>query len=260
MSLKKGTAGVHKKVKALKMKKIRDKEGLFVCEGLRFVSEIPREWEIEFYAADENFCQKEEMKKFENRADVYVFGNKDFADMSDTENPQGILAICRKKKFSLEEIASKGGFFVLCEELNDPGNLGTIIRTADAAAADAVVLSKGSVDVYNGKVLRSTMGSVFHIPVITDVNIEEAVETLKKNGIKIYAAHLKGTKTPYEFDLREKTAYLIGNEANGLKEKTASLADSYVKIPMPGKSESLNASVAAALLMYETVRQREVSK
>lgn len=262
MSIKRGTARLYKSTKALKTKKERDKEGLFVCEGLRFVEEIANDWKIKYYAVSESFEKENNLSAFEKRADVYVFSDKEFSDMSDTENPQGIMAVCEKKQFSLEDIVKKaeGGFFVAAEELNDPGNLGTIIRTADACGVDAVILSKGSVDVYNGKVLRSTMGSVFHVPVITDVNIKETIEIMKENGVKVYAAHLKGKKTPYKFNLKTKTAYLIGNEANGLKEETASLADEYVKIPMPGRAESLNASVAAAVLMYETVRQREEEK
>ncbi|MBR5467973.1 MAG: RNA methyltransferase [Firmicutes bacterium] len=262
MSFKKGTAKMFKSIKALKTKKERDKEGLFVCEGLRFVEEITDDFKIKMYVASESFAQENNLDIYEKRAEVYVFTDKEFGEMSDTETPQGIMAICHKKNYSLEEIVKKadGGFYVAAEELNDPGNLGTIIRTADACGADAVILSKGSVDVYNGKVLRSTMGSVFHVPIITDVDIKETVMMLKSNGVKVYAAHLKGTKTPYKFNLKTKTAYLIGNEAKGLKEETASLADEYIKIPMPGRAESLNASVAAAVLMYETVRQREEEK
>ena len=260
MAVLKGTNKIYKTIKLLKTKKERDKEGLFICEGIRFVNEIPKNIDIEYYAARESFPQREDISKYEKRADIYIFDDKSFEALCETENPQGILAVCRKINYSLEDIISKNrgsGFYIAAEELNDPGNLGTIIRTSHACGADAVILSKGSVDVYNGKVLRSTMGSIFHVPVITDIDIKDAINMLHKYNVKIYAAHLKGTKTPYKFDLKNDIAYLIGNEANGLKTETADMADEYIKIPMPGNAESLNASVAAAVLMYETVRQRE---
>ena len=149
------------------------------------------------------------------------------------------------------------GFYIIADKVNDPGNLGTIIRTADAANVTAVFITKGSVSVYNDKVLRATMGSVFHIPVIEDVDIFEMIQFLKENNIKIYAAHLKGVKTPYELNLKDfSVAFLIGNEANGLDDEVSDCADEFIKIPILGKAESLNASVAASVLMYEVVRQR----
>ncbi len=263
MAVLKGTNKIYKNMKLLKTKKERDKQCVFVCEGIRFVEEIPKDYEVLYYVVSENFENNNDVSTYSKKNDVYVFEDKLFGDMSDTEHPQGIMALCRKKTYDINDIISKNsgkGFYIACEELNDPGNLGTIIRTADACGASAVILSKGSVDVYNGKVLRSTMGSIFHLPVITDTDIKEVINTLKKNNIKVYAAHLKGVKTPYSFDLKNDIAYLIGNEANGLKAETSDMADEYIKIPMPGQAESLNASVAAAVLMYETVRQREVVK
>lgn len=248
-----------KLINSLKAKKDRDKLGLFVAEGLRFVEEIPDDYDIMLYAVSESFEGEIDLTVFEKRAIVHLVSDKLFKEISDTTNPQGILAVIRQKKNSIEQVidsVGENGFFIIAEELNDPGNLGTVVRTADACGCDGVFLSKGSVDVYNPKVLRSTMGSVFHLPVISDVDIEECVQKLKDKGITIYAAHLRGQKYPYSFNLIKGCSFIIGNEARGLSDKVAKLADSYVKIPMPGKAESLNASIAAGVLMYEVVRQR----
>lgn len=248
-----------KLISSLKAKKDRDRLGLFVAEGIRFVEEIPNGYEIVLYAVSESFGAEFDLSVFENRAIVHVVADKLFKEISDTTNPQGILAVIRQKNISVEQVienAQENGFFIIAEELNDPGNLGTIVRTADACGCDGVFLSKGSVDIYNPKVLRSTMGSIFHLPVISDVDIEECVKKLKDKGITIYAAHLQGLEYPYSFNLSKGCSFILGNEARGLSDKVAKLADVYVKIPMPGKAESLNASIAAGVLMYEVVRQR----
>ena len=175
----------------------------------------------------------------------------------DTENPQGILAVCKKLDWDADAVlAKKTPFLLLAEELNDPGNLGTVIRTADACGADAVFLSKGSVDLYNPKVLRATMGSLFHVPVFQNIDLHALSEKMQAKQIPLYAAHLKGDRYPYALPLQDACAFLIGNEARGLSEDAAALCDAWVKIPMPGQAESLNASVAAGVLLYEVVRQR----
>lgn len=246
-----------KRIKGLAQKKNRDKEGVFVAEGVRFVSEIPPEWEVELFLIAKTFEKENDIQNFENRAETYLVNDELFSVLSDTENPQGVLAVCKKQKGDWEAIWKKDApFFLLAEELNDPGNLGTVIRTADACGADGIFLSKGSVDVYNPKVLRATMGSVFHVPIVQNVNLEEIAFKLKENNIALYAAHLKGDCYPYHLPLEKGCAFLIGNEARGLSDKAAALCDRWAKIPMPGKAESLNASIAAGVLMYEVVRQR----
>lgn len=248
-----------KLINSLKNKKDRDSLELFVAEGLRFVEEIPEDYEIVFYAVSQSFVEEHDLLMFEKRAVVHVVADKLFKEISDTTNPQGILAVIKQKKILVEQVidnALENGFFILAEELNDPGNLGTIVRTADACGCHGVFLSKGSVDVYNPKVLRSTMGSVFHLPVISDVDLEECTRRLKAKGITIYAAHLMGQQYPYSFNLVKGCSFILGNEARGLSDTVAKLADVYVKIPMPGRAESLNASIAAGVLMYEVVRQR----
>ncbi|MCI2000290.1 MAG: RNA methyltransferase [Clostridia bacterium] len=255
--MEKGSNKINKIIKQLKEKKFRNENAVFLVEGLRFVNEIPKDYSIIFYAFSESFCNTNDLSIYEKN-DCYVFDDKTFRSLSDTNNPQGIMAVVEKNKYKIEDViknSKKNALYIIAENLNDPGNLGTIIRTADACQADGIFLSKGSVDLYNGKVLRSTMGSVFHIPIITETDIKECVDILHDNGVKIYAAHLKGEKMPYDINLTNPSAFLIGNEAGGLSNETAKMADELIKIPMPGKAESLNASVAASVLMYEAVRQ-----
>ena len=246
-----------KRLNGFKIKKNRDKEGVFVAEGLRFISEVPSDWTVEAYAVSESFAAENDISVYEKKTEVYCLPDTLFATVCDTENPQGILAICKKLDWDEEAVFVKDKpFFILAEELNDPGNLGTVIRTADACGADAIFLSKGSVDMYNPKVLRSTMGSMFHVPVFQNVDLNEISAKLKKYEIPLYAAHLRGDTYPYGLELSEACAFIIGNEARGLSDEAADLCDRWVKIPMPGQAESLNASIAAGVLMYEVVRQR----
>ena len=145
---------------------------------------------------------------------------------------------------------------VVLENVTDPGNMGTLIRTADAAGADGIFLSKGCVDIYNPKVIRATMGSIFHLPIYRNLNLMDLMEDFKNNNVKTLAAHLKGTSTPYKVDMTTACAVIIGNEANGLSDEISEMASDLVKIPMPGKAESMNAGIAGGILIYEAVRQR----
>lgn len=145
---------------------------------------------------------------------------------------------------------------LLLENLQDPGNLGTILRTAEGAGVTGVILSKGCVDLYNPKTIRSTMGSVYRVPTLYTEDLRETVELLKAHGIRSFAAHLKGVNFYDQENYRGGTAFLIGNEGNGLTEELTEQADTLIRIPMEGKLESLNAGVASAILMYEAYRQR----
>ena len=146
---------------------------------------------------------------------------------------------------------------LVLENLQDPGNLGTILRTAEGAGVTGVLMSEGCVDIYNPKVIRSTMGSVFRMPFCYTADLQGVLTEWKKRGIRIFAAHLHGENSFTQESYQEGSAFLIGNESQGLTEETAQLADCLIRIPMRGKVESLNASVAASLLVYEAMRQRE---
>lgn len=245
-----------KEIKQLKAKKHRAEKKVFIAEGLAFVDEIPSSYKVICFIFSKSFTNKNHIELYERKAPVYILKDEIFESLSDTKTPQGIMAVVEEKRFSAEAVVKKGDFFILCEEIKDPGNLGTIIRTADACGASGVFLTKGSVDLYSGKVLRSTMGSIFHIPIIQNADMENVMGLFKANGIFTMGAHLQGEKTPYDINLKNPCAILIGNESKGLSDEISRLSDSLVKIPMPGKAESLNASVAAAVLMYETLRQR----
>ena len=145
---------------------------------------------------------------------------------------------------------------IVLDNLQDPGNLGTILRTAEGAGVSGVLLSRESVDLYNPKVIRSTMGSIYRMPFFYSQDLREDLKKWKSRGICLYAAHLKGSRPYDEADYRQPAAFLIGNESQGLTEETADLADCRIRIPMEGQVESLNAAVASAVLMYEARRQR----
>ncbi len=182
-----------------------------------------------------------------------------FKTVSETINPQGVVAIVTMPEYEilneefLAQTYNKTGKIklLILEDTADPGNLGTIMRTAEAAGVTGVIMGRGTVDIFNPKAVRSTMGSIFRLPFIYVEDVRETIRELKKYGISFYAAHLKGKQSYKDVKYSDKAGILIGNEARGLSPETAELADIYIIIPMQGKVESLNAAVAAALMMYE---------
>ena len=159
------------------------------------------------------------------------------------------------KKEAIDTILKAGDLYVILEDIQDPGNLGTIMRTAEGAGAAGIIMSKGCVDIYNPKTIRSTMGSAYRVPFLYVDDLKTAIEKIRSCEIEVFAAHLNG-KTYYDDINYHRAAFLIGNEGNGLSDEVANQATSYLKIPMEGQLESLNASVAASILMYEASRQR----
>jgi len=231
----------------LKDKKYRDKS--FIVEGIKQVDEAIKEnASIEKIVFSENFLGKEKYKEFE----IIEVSEKLFNEMTDTITPQGILAVVSKKENM--EIDYSKDFILILDNLQDPGNLGTIIRTADSCDLGQIIVSKDTVDSYSPKVIRSTMGSSFRINVI-EKDLKEAIEEIKSHGYKVIVTSLQTDKSIYDVDY-SKTAIIIGNEANGVREDLLNKADLKVKIPMLGKTESLNASVAASIMMYEYTRQK----
>jgi len=248
-----------RRLKQLKTKKGRDETGLFVIEGETFVNEIPHQWHIIQYVAAEHFAASRDMSRYKHRASMEVIKNSQFKTISDTVTPQGILAICRQMHWGLTDTfanASPNAFFLLAEQLNDPGNIGALIRTAAAAGAGGVILSKNSGELYNPKVLRAAAGAALRLPIVTDVDIDKTIAAMREAGYATYAAHLHGDVLPYDLNLKARFCFLVGNETHGLSPEAAALADAWVKLPMAGEVESLNASVAGSILLYEAVRQR----
>ena len=252
----------NKKVKELVMmnqkSKARKDANIFLAEGTKMFLEAPADRIREVYVSESFFKTKEVQKKL-NRFSYETVPDALFKKISDTMTPQGILCVVERKADTLQSILqNKNPFIMLLEDIQDPGNLGTIVRTGEGAGVSGFIMSKGCVDIYNSKTIRSTMGSIFRMPFFYTDQFEETIKQLQENNIMVYAAHLKGTKYYDEVDYfghNGGTAFLIGNEGNGLKEKTADLADLYIKIPMEGRVESLNAAVASSILMYEASKQ-----
>jgi rRNA methylases len=252
---------VIKDVKSLKSRKAREDKELFYVEGSRIVDEALKDNAdiIEVIVA-EAFAIDPQNESMLSRMDllnikVYYIADKLFKELTDTETPQGILAVMKIKKTDPDNIAKNKGLFVILDSIRDPGNMGTIIRTADAAGFSGIIVSKGCVDVYNPKVLRSTMGSIFHIPIYQYDKTIDAIRFIKTKGYKVLASHLDGSVSVFDAKIGESAAIVIGSEAEGISEEAAAMADILVRIPMAGRAESLNASVAAGILMYEAVRQ-----
>ena len=239
--------------------KERRKDRIFVVEGPRMFEEAPADRIYKVYAT-QSFCDKhttDGMGAKLKETGFEVVSDEVLAKMSDTKTPQGVLCLVKWPEYSLDDLLlRKNGVFVVLEDLQDPGNLGTIIRTGEGAGIAGVIMSGNTVDIFNPKTIRATMGSIYRVPFVYVQDMAEAIKRLKKADIAVYAAHLKGEQYYDAFDYTKGSAFLIGNEGNGLKEETALLADAYVKIPMAGQVESLNAAIATTLFMYEAARQR----
>lgn len=262
--------------------KARREEGMFVVEGPRMCKELlPGDvdclYVTEGFAGDRGNEKWLGAYRYETVTDIVM------NVMADTRTPQGVLAVARQKRYDLEDIltgperqagiraadcgkgqdlgrcaeAGKGSLAVMVlETLQDPGNLGTIIRASEGAGITGIVMDRDTADIYNPKVIRSTMGSVYRMPFVYVDDLGKACLRMKEQGIRLFAAHLKGMNNYDQEDYTDNVGFLIGNEAGGLSDSIAALADTYVRIPMAGKVESLNAAVAASVLMFEAARQR----
>lgn len=250
-------------VQLQKKAKERDAKQLFVIEGRKLFEEIRRDapTHLEKTYVTEEFLQQYEKSGLLAGVDYETVSPEVMQVMAETMTPQGILALVRMPRYTLASMLEKeDALLVLLEELRDPGNLGTIMRTAEGAGATGIVLSRGSVDMYNPKVIRSTMGAIFRMPFVYVEDFCETLQELQREGVTLYAAHLHG-KNFYEVEsYAGKTGLLIGNEANGLTEEASACADKLIKIPMEGKVESLNAAVATAILLYEVYRNKKTGK
>jgi len=245
-------------LKQLRTKKGRDEAELFIIEGEKFIAEIPNDWEITDYLIAQSY--KGEIAGYKQRAECTVVRDSIFNKLADTVNPQGIIAVCKRKQHTLDSLKS-AGFFLLGENLNDPGNVGTLIRTAAAAGVDGVILTAGSCDVYNPKVLRASTGAAFRMPIVQDVSLSEIFVFFSAgqkglSDIPVFAAHPRGNVTPYDINLTGNFCIVIGNETHGISQEMAARADMLITLPMANSTESLNASVAGSILLYEAVRQR----
>lgn len=255
------TSSANAKVKQvmnlIKKPKARKQTSLYVAEGIRMFQEIPKD-HIESVFVSESFLKKPEHEKLLNGLAYETVADEVFATMSDTQTPQGILALAKQYSYGIEDLKKGEGpvFLMILENIQDPGNLGTIIRAGEGAGITGIVMDDKTADIYNPKVIRSTMGSVCRVPFLYTQDLPGMLRSLKAAGVRLYAAHLDGRNNYEKEDYTVDTGFLIGNEGNGLTVEIAALADAFVKIPMKGNVESLNAAVAASVLMFEVARQR----
>ena len=234
----------------------RREAGCFTAEGIRIFRETPEGLRKTVYVS-ESFAK--EHRDILEGVEAEVVSDRLFGKICDTRTPQGILTVARMPSWQREELLGGSGrkpLILVLEDLQDPGNVGTIFRTAEGAGVTGILLSGRTADVFQPKVIRSTMGSVYRMPFRQEPDLEEAVRWLQGKGILTCAAHLRGTADYTAPDYREGTAFLIGNEGSGLSDSLTELAKCRIRIPMEGQVESLNAAVSAAVLMYEANRQR----
>ena len=236
--------------------KARREQGLFVAEGRKMFGEAPADWIEKVYVSETLTSDPALMEQVE-KLPYDIVADSVFRQMSDTQTPQGILTVLRRPSYTLEDIlGGKNPLVMVLEDLQDPGNAGTILRTGEGAGVSGVLLTRTCVDITNPKVIRSTMGSVYRMPFLYVESVVSLTQELKKHNIRTFAAHLKGRNSYDQESYTGGTAFLIGNEGKGLTEEAAHSADCLIRIPMCGKVESLNAAMASGILMYEAARQR----
>ena len=245
-----------KETRKLKERKNRNKSSKYIIEGFRLVQEAFKAGlDIDYLIVTSDGREKINSYLEEYISDkikIYEMTNALFNELISTEKPQGIVAVVHMNEKPLE---LDGSFYLLCDKVQDPGNLGTIIRTAHAVKADGIILTKGTVDIYNEKTIRSTMGSLFYVPVHYDDDNMTLVKSLKAKNFKIVVTSLDTDKDFFKESLKGKVLLTVGNEGNGVSDEVYELADTKVKIPMPGNAESLNVAIATSVIMYEKVRQ-----
>lgn len=243
-------------VQLQKKRKLRQEKNVFLVEGIRMFKEVPAERVEQIYASESFYRKHKEDTDWKGRNPVLLTDTV-FGKVSDTKTPQGVLCIVRQETFNIREmIQCEQAHILVLDGIQDPGNLGTILRASEAAGVTGIILSPDCVDVYNPKVIRSTMGSIYRMQYTYVDDIIDVITELKKYGVHTYAAHLDGTKSYDQENYTVKTAFLIGNEGNGLRDEVAAQADTWIRIPMAGEVESLNVAVATSLLIFEVCRQR----
>jgi len=252
-----------KYIRKLGHRKFREKEQKFLVEGNLMVAEALRfNWPLGLLVYTGEWgasAAGQTILRLAGEANLKCLAveKKVFDAIASTDTPQGVLAVaCRKEEDLPTMLGRKPSLLLLVDAVQDPGNFGTMIRSADAAGADGVLFTRGTVDLYNPKTLRATMGSVFHLPVLPVSGVEELLEQLSRAGLQLVAGDPGAKEILADCDFTRPTVLAVGNEVRGCSEKILQRADRVVRIPMPGRAESLNAAMAAAIMLYEAVRQR----
>lgn len=246
---------------SLKTRKSRKPDGKFIVEGIHLADEAHKAGLLDKVIYSDRVLRTEEGRDLVGliASDIQIeqASDKIINFLSDVETPQGIIASARPKTADIGALFEVNDpLIVVACGIQDPGNLGTIIRTADAAGCAGVVVSKGSVDPYNDKVVRSSAGSIFHLNIVKYDDIIELVSALKRRGIRVISSVVGAERSHYEADFRKASAILIGSESQGLPADVRDVSDEFISIPMPGAAESLNAAVSCAVILYEALRQR----
>jgi TrmH family RNA methyltransferase len=241
-------------------------ESKFVLEGVRIVEEaIKEDVNIEQVFYSDYLMRNQRGEELlanlrETGAEILEVDDEIIQKVADTESPQGILAIVEQVDYNLTDILTGDNKLILIvDQVQDPGNLGTIIRTADAAGVDGVITTKGTVSLYNQKTIRATMGSLFRMPVYWASDLKELKNILDDSGVKVVVGDINGDKYHFEVDCSSSTAIVVGNEGTGPRDELIEFADQLIKIPLVGDAESLNVAMAAGIMVYEAVRQRIVT-
>lgn len=248
-----------KHIKKLKEKKYREEYNEFLIEGIKMLKEaIDEHAKIKKIIYSDSFIKNNDITEFKNenisQDDMFCIPDNIFKIVTDVGTPQGVLAIIGKnKKIDIDAVNEE--FLIALDDLQDPGNLGTILRTADSANIKNILVSKGTVDCYSSKVIRSTMGAIFRCNVIECENLKKSLEILKNKGYNIITTALDAKETIYNINYN-KSIVIIGNEANGVSKEIQNISNTKVIIPMLGKTESLNAAVATGVIIYEYVRKK----
>lgn len=242
-------------------KKHRDKQGKFIVEGIHLVSEVLRsDWDIDciVYDTEKGIPAelREDIDHYSGGAQYIAVSEAVLSKCTDTKTPQSVFAIVYKRNSLTDRLLeSNRSLVMVLDNVQDPGNVGTIIRSSDAAGATGIVLGKGCADLYNPKTIRSTMGSLFHLPVI-ESDLSELLPVAKQKGHLVLSTSLQASQSCYEFDFTTGAWIVIGNEGKGISAEVSELVDQHILIPMQGQAESLNAAMASTILLFEAMRQR----
>jgi TrmH family RNA methyltransferase len=254
-----------KKARSLQEKKDRDHEDLYLIEGIRLAEEaISAHIELEFAFVNQKILDHKRAVSIieylqDHKVPLYLLEDSLFSYCANTVNPQGVLLVAKKSVNSKDTLLSGGkSFWLLADNLQDPGNLGTILRTGWAAGADGVILLSGGLDQYNPKVVRSSMGAVFNLPVYIANDYEVALKLIREADMNILLAPADGNAVYDQADLKNPLVWVLGSEAHGADDIWRKEADYLVSLPMYGRAESLNVAVAGGILLYETLRQRKM--
>lgn len=254
-----------KYIRRLANHRFRDKEKKFLVEGIRFVEEILASgWPVEMLVYSKKINDNPRVKNIletaaARRVSMFEVEDDIFGELAETSTPQGIIAVATQRRYTPDDLTISEGdtaLLVLVDGVQDPGNLGAIVRSADAAGAGGVVLLKGTADIYNPKALRATMGSIFHLPVIQGAAADDVIPYLSRRGIKIVAGDPRASRVLFEVDFKVPCAIAVGGEAGGIGDLIKESVDELARIPMPGRAESLNVAISAGIMLYEALRQR----